>query len=155
MKSRALFSLTLVLAVCTAPGWAQEKKAKAPPLPRLNVFSPLAYAAEPNIEAVLLLTDEQKAKLNQAVQDTVRSSAVLALMPKKGEPVDKDRQAQFKQEVQKAQTELTKRAEEVLTPEQRATIRKVDDALKTALDGAITQEQKDRLAALRKPKKGK
>ena len=43
------------------------------------------------------------------------------LKPKKGEAPDKDKQAKFKEEMGKAKAELKKRAEAILTTEQKAT----------------------------------
>lgn len=157
MRTRAILGLALVAIACSATtALAQEKKAKGVPgMPRLNVFSPMAYAVEPNIEAILAFTDDQRDKLGKAIQETVKAPALAELLPKKGEPADKAKSAKAKEEMQKAQAELKKRVGEILTPEQKATIQKVDDALQHALDGALSKEQKDKLEGLKKPKKGK
>lgn len=156
MRARVLFGLAIAIiagsAVCAL---AAQKPAKATATPRLNVFSPTAYAVEPNIEVVLQLTDEQKQKVAKAVQETVQAPAIVELKPKKGEKADKAKQGKLKEEMTKAQAELKKRVADILTTEQKATIQKVDDTLKQALDTALTKEQKEKLETTKKkPKKG-
>jgi hypothetical protein len=156
MRSRVLFGLALA-AIGFSAGLAlgQEKKPKGKGIPRLELFSQMVYAVEPNIEAVLMFSDEQKEKLDKAVSETVHAPALQELKPKKGEPADATKQAKFKEEMGKARGELKKRTDEILTTEQKATVQKIEDSLKKALDGVLTQEQKDKLQALKKkPKKG-
>ena len=50
---------------------------------RLHVFSPKVYAIEPNIEVILLFTDEQKQKLAKALEETTQAAVVTDLKPKK------------------------------------------------------------------------
>lgn len=154
MKAKILIGLTLATLACVPiAALGQEKKGKA--FPRINVFSPMVYGVEPNIEVILNYTDEQKEKLGKAFQETMLTPALVALQPKKGEPLDKDKVAKFKEEATKAQAEFKKRVDEILTAEQKATIQKVDDALKNALANALTPEQKEKLESVKKPKKGK
>ena len=89
MRARILINLALAVVACSAAtALAADKKGKVAAVPRLNVFSPMVYALEPNIEAILVLTDDQKDKVGKAVQETVRAQAVVDLQPKKGEPAD-------------------------------------------------------------------
>jgi hypothetical protein len=152
MRSKAVGLAALVALACSA-GMAQAQKGKHKALPRLDVFSPMVYAVEPNIDAVLLLTEEQQDKLHKAIEETIHAPALLDLKPKKGEAPDKDKQAKFKEEMAKAKAELKKQAEAIITTDQKATIQKVDEAIKKALDGVLTKEQKDKLQGLQKPKK--
>lgn len=155
MRSKVLFTLTLATLAWSAITAAAQKPAKAAATPRLNVFNPTVYAIEPNIEVVLNFTDEQKQKLAKAFQETVRSPAIAELRPKKGEAVDKAKQAKLKEEMAKAQAELAKQVAGILTSEQKATVQKVNDSVKQALNSALTSEQKEKLASVKKPKKVK
>jgi hypothetical protein len=155
MRARVIVSLALAVACSAGLAYGQEKKGKGKAGQRLGVFSPTVYAVEPNIDAVLMLTDEQKEKVDKAIQETVKAPALLELQPKKGDPVDKEKQAKFKEEMAKAKAELKKRTDEILTTDQKATIQKIDAAIQSALDNALTKEQKEKLAGLKKPKKGK
>lgn len=156
MRTHSVLCLAIAVAVLgAAPVVAQDKKSKTAAVSRLNVFSPMAYAVEPNIEVILMLTDEQKEKIGKAVQETVQAPAVVELQPKKGEAADKTKLDKYKDEMQKAQAELKKRVDGILTAEQKATIQKVDDSLKNALDGALSKEQKEKLESQKKPKKTK
>ncbi len=155
MRSTVLFALALAVFTCfsdTAP--AQGKKGKGPG--RLGVFAASIYTVEPNIEVVLGLTDDQREKYSKAVQETILAPALAELAPKKGQPKDKAKLKQFQQESAKARAELKKRTEEILTAEQKATVQKVNAAFASALDSALTKEQKDKLASLKQqPKKKK
>src|SRR5262249_13614436 len=139
MRAKVLLSLALAAIAGTAVcALEAQKPGKAAATSRLNVFSPTVYAVEPNIEVGLQLTEEQKQKIAKAVEETVQAPAVVELKPKKGEPADKAKQAKLKEEMAKAQAGFKKRVADILTPEQKATIQKVDEAMQQALDSVLT-----------------
>ncbi len=105
---------------------------------RLYVFSGAAYTYEPAIDAALMLTTEQKNKIQATVRETVSSPALNELRRKAidqtlSEVARKAATEQLRAELPKAQDEFKKRVEPLLTDEQKATVQKVDAALRQTL----------------------
>ena len=92
----------------------------------------------PGITAAFMFTQEQKTALNDAYHQTVASPQIRAQGSSiKNNPAatDADREAAAKQ-LDDARAELQKRAEMILTPEQKALIPKIQDAAVEAQKGA-------------------
>ena len=129
-----------VLCMCAIAA----KPAKAPSLPPGDIFftakgQPFALERQfPGITAAFLFSDEQKAALNEAYQQTVGSPEVRARGASlKNNPAatDADKEAVHRQ-VQDARVELQNRVAKTLTPVQKALIPKIQDAATEAQKSA-------------------
>jgi hypothetical protein len=120
------------------------KPAKAPSLPSGDIFFTMKgrpYALEqtfPGIVAAFMFTDDQKAALNDAYEQTVADPEVRARgasLKNNPSATDADREAVRKQ-FEEARAELQKEVATILTAEQKALIPKIQDAATEALKGA-------------------
>ena len=86
---------------------------------------------------------------------TIQSPELIELGKKikKGDPDREANLAKYQQNLTQAQAEFQKRLEETLTAEQKATVAKVNEAIKTAISGVLTPEQKEAVAKTKKPGK--
>ncbi len=153
MRLKAKCMLAILAAILSAtPALAQKKPGTSH---FGTIFTPQVYAVEPGIEAALNLTDEQRAKLVEAMTATIRSPELIELGKKikKGDPDREANQAKYQENLTQAEAEFQKRVEATLTAEQKATVAKVNEAIKTAIAGVLTPEQKEAVAKTRKPGK--
>ena len=129
---------------------------------KYNFFGKQAYIVEPKIEAVLLLSDEQKKKL-AALQTELLTPISAQESRRKSEerkagknPTREERRANalsFALQLTQALRDIQKRAKDVLTPEQLTLISTIDAALK--VDPAVKIEtllNPEQLKALRTAK---
>ena len=169
MRSRHVFAVGLCLAVCATGALAQkERGAKKPAAVRLFAWG--LYGAEPALDAIVMLTDEQKEKARAAAAEVLHAPALMELRKKAEDKnaAEADRNAareQLRAEQPKAQAEMKKRTDEILTADQKALVQKMDEAFKATeadlrkefqeklkaafaakLDSLLTAEQKDALA---------
>lgn len=179
MKIKSIFPLLVagIVAGGATSYAAKGNRVQKPQKPQqIRVFAGQVYGVEPDIEAALMLTDDQRTKIEAARKETVEAPALVELRKKAGDKraTDADRNAareQLKTEQPKAQAELKKRIDDILTADQKAFIQKVDDSYKATekdvrqqfneklkadfsakLAGALSQEQKDALAKAKAPK---
>ena len=139
-KSTALWLALLALGALAA--FAQ--RVNRPEFPFGMLFAPEVYGVERQIDVILNFSDEQKAKLSQAYTETLGAPALQELRTQgRANPAVGE---QLRLETTKAETEFKKRAGVILTAEQTALIKKVDEAVKNVLNGVLTPEQKDLLA---------
>jgi len=117
------------------------KGPKAPSLPPGDIFFTLKdrpAALErmfPGIVAAFMFTEDQKAALNEAYQQTVGSPEMRAngaSLKNNPAATDADREA-VQRQVEDARAELQKRVDKILTPEQKALIPRIEDAAMEAL----------------------
>ena len=150
MKTKFFTVALLTVLLTTAPALAQKKPEKgvAPQANTGVLFSPQAYALEPSIEAALKFTDDQNKKIGEILTATIQAPALqeLAKKTKKGDPDAEANAEKYKAEREKALAEFKKQITPVLTAEQKATIAKVDEAVKKVLDSTLNAEQKEALA---------
>jgi hypothetical protein len=147
----ALLTMLVTQSALIAEEGADKKKKGVALVAKLFAFSPQAYALEPGIDSVLLLTDDQKEKLAAAYAETVGQVDLKALGAKAKDKntTDADRKAamaELKTKTEAAQSAFKSKIDSILTAEQKATIKKVDDAVKGALEASLSAEQKEALA---------
>jgi hypothetical protein len=127
-----LLEVALVLALTAAVPAAQPPK-KPPGTLFLMTPTPAVYAAEPAIEAVLLLTSKQRNPLQQAHEEIFNTAELKQLRQSAS---DKSLSAKDHKSADKAlglalstaDTKYHKRVDEILTAKQKATIKNVNDA---------------------------
>ena len=143
MKTKSILTLAvIVVALGALPALAQ--KGKGGPFGQL--FAREVYALEPGIEAVLMLTEEQKTKIAEALTATIQSPTLAALAPKKGDPDAETAFEKYNAARVKAEAEFKQLILGILTSDQKATIQKIDAAVKGAVEGVLSAEQKEALA---------
>jgi hypothetical protein len=137
---RRITSLGLGL-ICLA---SLAAKTKSPGLPQGDTFFTMKgqpYALErtfPGIVAAFMFSEDQKMALNEEYQETVADPQLRekgASLKNNPAATDAEREEMRKQQ-NEARAELQKRAEMILTPEQKALIPKIQDAANQALKGA-------------------
>jgi len=87
MKTKTILGPAAVaVALCVTPAFAQKGVKEGGRFG--NLFAPEVYAVESAVEAVLLLTDEQRTKLVAALTTTIQAPALaeLGAKLKKGAP---------------------------------------------------------------------
>jgi len=139
MKRICLASV-LAFSICLIAA----KPAKTPSLPPGDIFFTMKgqpFALErtfPGIMAAFMFTDDQRMALNEEYQETVADPQLRekgASLKNNPAATDTDRQEMRKQQAE-ARAELQKRAETILTTEQKALIPKIQAAATEALKEA-------------------
>lgn len=119
----------------------------------LWLIAPELAKAEPAAEAALMLTDDQKLRLEAAAKETIETPALVEMqrnLKGKGDAAagNPDRKAavdQYRDQFSKAQALFKVRVEEILTPDQKALVKEMQDAAREA----IADAQKEYLERLR------
>jgi hypothetical protein len=127
MKLNLILGFVILSVACSIPALAEKEKR-----PDVSGF-PFFIGAKgapvrvPGLNAILLLTDEQKQKIHMAQQETVNSEAVAgAARTVKTDPNATEAQKQAaRQAVQAAQEDLRKRVTAILTSEQKTLIERI------------------------------
>ena len=148
MKTKSIFTMAVVLVALSAlPALAQKGKGGY----FGQLFAREVYALEPGIEVVLMLTEAQQTKLTEAVTSTIQSPTLAELAPKlkKGDAGAQEAFEKYNAARVKAEADLKELVQGILTAEQKATIKKIDDTVKGAVEGALSAEQKETLAKSR------
>lgn len=153
MRTRLMLA-ALGFLVAMAGSAALAGRRSTPQLPPGLFFAPSVYQLQPAIDAALTLTEDQKTALLEAYQQTLATPALVELRQKlrgvRGNPNDPELAAaaeKLKTEEPKAREEMVRRAGAILNDAQKATIRKVNEAVERAIPGALTPEQKAALEA--------
>jgi Spy/CpxP family protein refolding chaperone len=149
----------LVLGVVTTlslplAAWAQ--KDKSPSLPPGELFftgkgdQPFALERTfPGITGALLLTDEQKQKLNAVKDELMGSDAVReagVILKTKANAGASDKEAARKV-IDDARVKLQKEVAQLLTPDQKVLVEKINIAAKEAQHAAVEKYEADYAAA--------
>ena len=137
---RRIISLGICL-ICLASLAAKGKSSGLPPGDTFFTMKGRPYALErtfPGIVAAFMFTEDQKIALNEEYQETVADPQLRekgAALKDNPATTDTEREEMRKQQAE-ARAELQKRAEMILTPQQKALIPKIQDAANQALKGA-------------------
>lgn len=150
-----LQSLFVAMGLLLIAAAALAQKEKKPSLPSGDLFFTMKgqpYALErvfPGVQGALLLTDEQKRKLHDALAETVRSEAVQEA----GKQIKLDPNATEAQKeearklIQEARTKLQQQVAGVLTEAQKTLIEKLNTAAVQAHQSAREKLDADFAAA--------
>ncbi len=151
MNARFLLSVS-ILGAALFPTTAMAQKEKRPDVsgfpfwkaPKIGYSKPFV----PGLNAVLMLSDEQKEKLVAAHNETVGSEAVREAGRKvKTDPIASEAARQAARETtERAQSELHARVATILTAEQKALIENINSAYEDVRN-AVGQEFQPRYAA--------
>ena len=128
--------MTLTAAACLSAAGAQAQKSKSPSQPPGNLFFSLKgqpFALErliPGIQAALLLTEDQKRKLTEALEGTIWSEPVKSAGRKlKADPNGNDaRTSEAKKVIEEAHARLHEQVAGTLTQEQKNLIVRINAA---------------------------
>jgi hypothetical protein len=155
MRTRLMLAALGCLAIMVGSAALAGRQA-APQLPPGLFFAPNVYQLQPAMDVVLTLTEDQKRPLLAAYKQTLAAPALVELCQKaggaRGNPDNPELAAaaeKLKTEEGKAREEMARRAGAILNDTQKATIRKVNEAVANAIPAALTPEQKEALAAVR------
>ena len=143
MKNRRLITL---IAGCLAAVGAQAQKAKTPSEVPGDLFftrkgQPFAMErVVPGIQGALLLTDEQKLKLNDALQLTIRNDAVRSAgrLLKEGPDATEVQLNAARKVIESARARLAEMVSKALTQDQKNLIAGINRVCEDALAAART-----------------
>ena len=132
--------ILFVAALCLFSVPAHTQKTKKPALPPGDLFFSLKgrpFALEsvvPGIQGALLLTDEQKLKLGEALESTIWSQEVRSAgKALKSDPnATESQKAEAQKLVVSARRKLAELVAEILTKEQKSLILRIDDVSEEA-----------------------
>jgi hypothetical protein len=140
----SIVALALALSLIAAPAaHAKDKPVGDIPGDLFFIIKGQPFALErlhPGITAALMLTDQQKTALNEALDQTVRSPEVRAAgaaLKSNPNATDADR-AKAKEAAQEAREKLKEAVEKILTADQKALVAKIQAALDESQKAAST-----------------
>jgi Spy/CpxP family protein refolding chaperone len=150
MHRRNLVLIALAWVACT-PLTAFAQKEKKPSLPPGDLFFYMKgqpFALEtifPGINGTIMLTDDQKLKLQEARENTVGSDAVkdAGKLLKTDPNATEAQKESAKKTIQEAKSKLQAEVSSILTPEQKALIEKLQGAAVEAHTAARAKFETD------------
>lgn len=155
MKVKLASILIGILALVVAVAAGAQKKKEVAHIKAGLVFNEKVYLLEPNIDVALMTTEDQREPLLQAYEQTLGVPTLEELQQKaaglKLNPNDPEAAAaseRLKTEMLRAREDMRRRVDLILSDEQKATIRKVNQAVEQAIPNALTQDQRNALAAV-------
>ncbi|MEI7731277.1 MAG: hypothetical protein WCO56_17005 [Verrucomicrobiota bacterium] len=143
--NKSILSLTLMLLVSVATSAGAQFK-KPPGLPGSELFftmkGKMPFALDrwyPGIVAALLLTDDQKLDLQKARQEIADNSDLRATGQKLKQNPDasKEERAAYQKQYEEAREKLRQAVAEILTPQQKALVGRIQNAAEEAQQAAV------------------